>query len=120
MATSSKPVVGVLGSDSIVSLNLDMYVDKDSCGQVVSGGLNAVDTIAERWAKDNGKEFLAFLPNYKTYGHARGKKIRNQELVEFVDKFIYFWDNKDSSELEVIRYATRLGVPCRLNVIEEI
>lgn len=119
MAKTSKAVVGILGSDSISWIDLDRFVDKDSCGQVVCGGLNCVDTIAEEWAKRNKKEFLAYLPNYKLFGHTRGPKIRDQELIESVDKFLFFWNNIDKRGEELSAYADALGVPYRVHVIEE-
>lgn len=119
MAKTSKAIVGILGSDSISWVDLNRFVDKDACGQVVCGGLNCVDTLAEEWAKKHNKEFVAYLPNYKLFGHERGPKIRDQEIAESVDKILFFWDNIDSRGKEVAAYADFLGVPYRIHVIEE-
>lgn len=48
MAHSSKPIVGIIGSRSITSLNLDLFLDKSEIGEIVSGGANGVDQIAEQ------------------------------------------------------------------------
>lgn len=45
--SSSKPIVCINGSRSITDINLDLFIDPDHVGCVVSGGANGVDTLAE-------------------------------------------------------------------------
>jgi predicted Rossmann fold nucleotide-binding protein DprA/Smf involved in DNA uptake len=42
-----KPIVGIIGSRSITTLNLDLFIDKTHVGEIVSGGANGTDKIAE-------------------------------------------------------------------------
>ena len=48
MPHSMKPVVGIIGSRSIKALNLDLFINKDHVGEIVSGGANGIDQIAEK------------------------------------------------------------------------
>ena len=47
MPHSLKPIVCINGSRSIKQLNLDMFINPDHIGAVVTGGAAGVDTIAE-------------------------------------------------------------------------
>ena len=47
MPHNDKPIVGIIGSRDITTLNLDLFIDKNHIGEVVSGGANGVDKIVE-------------------------------------------------------------------------
>ena len=48
MPHSQKPVVCINGSRNIKSLNLDLFINPDHVGCIVTGGAAGVDTIAEQ------------------------------------------------------------------------
>ncbi len=48
MPHSLKPIVGIVGSRSITDINLDLFIDPNHCGCVVSGGASGVDLLAEQ------------------------------------------------------------------------
>lgn len=54
---------------------------------VVSGGTDGVDTLAGRWAKEQGLQLKVFPADWNKYGKAAGP-IRNQQIVDFVDFMI--------------------------------
>jgi len=54
---------------------------------VVSGGADGVDTLAERWAKEQGLSWKVFPADWNKYGRGAGP-IRNQQIVNFMDFMI--------------------------------
>ena len=96
MPKSSLPIVCICGSRSINYLNLDWYLDKNKIGQIVSGGANGVDTIAENWAKRNNIEFIAYLPQYEIYGGKYAPLKRDEDMVNYCDELVCFWDGKSN------------------------
>ena len=48
MPHSQKPIVLICGSRSIDNINLDIYLNPDSIGEIITGGATGVDTLAEK------------------------------------------------------------------------
>lgn len=44
---NTKPIVCINGSRSINYINLDLFINPEHVGCVISGGANGVDTLAE-------------------------------------------------------------------------
>lgn len=114
----TKPIVLVCGSRSIQDVSIGRYIRPSSCAAIVSGGANGVDTLVEQWAKRNKLEFIAFLPNYKTFGK-RAPLKRNEDMVNFSDVVIAFWDGKSHGTKYTIDYAKKLGRRVIVHIIEE-
>lgn len=115
----SKKVVAIVGSRTITSLNLDFYINKNNIRQIVSGGANGVDSIAEKWARQHGIEVLIYKPQYEVYGGKYAPIQRDKELVNASDIVIAFWDGKSKGTKFTIEYARELGVPTIVHLIEE-
>lgn len=115
---TTKPVVMICGSRSIHDVPIGRYIRPTSCAAIVSGGANGVDTLAEQWAKRNKLEFIAFLPNYRAFGKYAPFK-RNEEMVNFSDVIIAFWDGKSHGTKHAIDYAKKLGRKVIVHLIEE-
>lgn len=114
-----KKVVAIIGSRSIVTLNLDRYIDKEYISKIVSGGANGVDTLAEKWARQHGIEVLIYKPQYEVYGGKYAPIQRDKDLVAASDIVIAFWDGKSKGTKFTIDYARELGVPTVVHLIEE-
>ncbi len=54
--------------------------------ELVSGGCEGTDKMAERFAEDNGIPIKVFLPDWKRYGKAAGP-IRNRQMIVFIKDF---------------------------------
>jgi hypothetical protein len=50
------------------------------------------------------------LPQWDIYGKRAGM-IRNQEMVDFCDILISFWDGKSTGTLQAINYAKSINRP---------
>ncbi len=107
--------IAVVGSRSIEKVDLERYITQAK--EIVSGGAVGVDACAAEYAKKMGIKLTEFLPQYERYG--RGAPIvRNQEIVEYADKVLVFWDGRSKGTLSVMRYAAKIGKPCEVVLCE--
>jgi hypothetical protein len=99
--------LAIIGSRSIENINLDDYInEKPDC--VISGGAKGIDTLAWKWAIDNGLEVIVHRPDYNRHGKWAALR-RNDTIVKEADKIIAFWDGKSTGTRYVIDYAKRLN-----------
>lgn len=118
MPHSQKPIVLICGSRSIDNINLDIYLNPDSIGEVVTGGATGVDTLAEKWAKKHNIEYITYLPDYKNYGK-RAPLIRDEDMVNFCDIIVAFWDGQSSGTYYTINYGKKMNRKIYLHLIED-
>lgn len=119
MPNSQKPVVCICGSRTIKNLNLDLFIDCAKIGCIVAGGVSGPDTIAEYWAKIHNIEFVYYPARWDIYGKRAGF-VRNEEMVNFCDIVIAFWDGKSKGTLHSIQYAQSLGRPYICHLVKEL
>ena len=55
--------------------------------ELVSGGARGVDTLGEKWAKENNIPVKRFPANWNLHGRGAGP-IRNREMAEYADACI--------------------------------
>jgi len=120
MPKSSKPVVCICGSRFIQTLNLDFYLNPDYFGEIVTGGAAGVDTVAEKWAKRHGIEWICFLPQYKIYGGKWAPIKRDEDMINYCDELIAFWDGKSPGTKYSIDYAIRMGRKVNVHIVEDL
>ena len=101
--------IAVVGSRSITVGNIAEYVV--GADEIVSGGAVGVDRCAAEYAKANGLILTEFLPEYLRYGRAAPIQ-RNQQIVDYADKVIAFWDGRSRGTRSVIAYAKKKGKVC--------
>ena len=103
--------IAIVGSRGVVAKGLETYVTDGD--EIVSGGALGVDCLAAEYAKNHGLKLTEFLPQYEIYG--RGAPIvRNKQIVDYCDQIVAFWDGASKGTLSVIRYAQKIGKPCRI------
>ena len=108
--------VAIVGSRCISNIDISQYLS--DCDEIVSGGAKGVDTLAEKYAIEQKIPYKVFLPQYELYG--RGAPIvRNQEIVDYSDKVIAFWDGRSKGTLSVIKYAKKKGKICQVIFCEQ-
>ena len=98
--------VAVIGSRSICGIELEKYIPAEVC-EIVSGGAVGVDSLAEAYAKKHGIPLTVFLPEYKKYGRAAPLK-RNEQIVDYADTVIAFWDGKSKGTKYTIDYCRKV------------
>ena len=77
--------------------------------EIVSGGAYGVDTLGERYARENNIPIKRFLPDWNKYGKKAGI-LRNQEMGDYADALIAIWDGKSRGTKFMIDYAKKKGL----------
>ena len=103
--------IAVVGSRSITDVDLSAYLS--DCDEIVSGGARGVDTCAAEYAKSHGIKLTELLPEYARYGRA-APIVRNQQIVDYADHILIFWDGKSRGTASVIQYAQKIKKPYQI------
>lgn len=69
--------------------------------EIVSGGAQGVDFLAELYAKKHTLKFTEFKADWDTYGKSAGYR-RNVEMAEYADALIAIWDGQSKGTLHMI------------------
>jgi len=72
-----------------------------NCTEIVSGGADGIDSLAERYAKEHGLLMKVFYPEYNRYGKSAAF-IRNARIIEYSHLIIAFWDGKSRGTADII------------------
>lgn len=91
-----------------VIYTLDKFRDKITV--IISGGAKGADTLAERYANQNGIKTVIYYPDWDSHGRSAGF-IRNADIVKSSDAVIAFWDGRSKGTKHTIDYAKRLNKP---------
>lgn len=80
---------------------------------VISGGAKGVDTLAQEWAKGEGKDFILFKPYHLIDSQVEYQPrfffARNKQIVDNCDELVAFWDGVSSGTRHAIEYAQKSG-----------
>lgn len=108
-------VVGIVGSRDAKGMTIDdlAFYLPEKVSAIVSGGAKGVDEVAERYAKQHHIRYVAFLPDYTTFGK-QAPLIRNTQIVQACDKVLAFWDYQSKGTKFTIGECIRLGVPVEI------
>lgn len=92
--------LGVIGSRNFNSYNvlhtvIQKYFITWDIDNIVSGGANGADTLAERYADQYNINKKIFLADWETHGKRAGY-IRNHEIWKNSDMVVAFWDGQSS------------------------
>ena len=107
--------LAIIGSRTLNQRNVKEIISqvvskcKTPVTEIVSGGANGVDAIAEHYAKINNIKTTVFLPQYETYGK-RAPLIRNNVILENCDNVLAIWDGESKGTLYTINRAKKLGL----------
>lgn len=84
-----------------------------NCSEIVSGGAEGVDRLAERYAKENNLHLTVFLPQYEKYGHS-APLLRNKQIVDYADMVYAFWDMHSNGTKVTIAKCIESGKPFKI------
>ena len=101
--------LAIIGSRNADVPNLETYLP-EGVTEIVSGGARGVDTIAATYAKENGITLTEFLPDYQRYKRGAPLK-RNEQIAEYADRVLAFWDGTSRGTLYTIKLFEKLGKP---------
>ena len=106
----------VIGSRGITNIDVGMYLPEGT-DEIVSGGAKGVDTLARDYAVQHGIRLTEFLPDYSRYKRGAPLK-RNEQIIEYADVILAFWDGQSKGTKFVIDKAEKIGKEVRVIVIE--
>jgi hypothetical protein len=78
-----------------------------SVSTVVSGGAKGIDTLAEKWAKENNIPVIIHKPDYSKYPGYYAPIVRNEFIVDDAELIIAFWDGKSKGTKNTIDITRR-------------
>ena len=80
---------------------------------IVSGGARGADKAGEMYANEEKLDLEIFPADWKKYGKSAGFR-RNEQMAEFADALIAFWDGKSNGTKHMIDIATEKGMNVRV------
>ena len=102
----------IVGSRSITSVDLSLYVPKD-VDTVISGGACGIDTLAEQYADLHRLSKYIIRPRYDLYGRAAPLK-RNEQMVDMADAVLIIWDGRSKGAEYTLKYTKKTNKPTTL------
>ena len=104
----------IAGSRNIIDYEVLLYHIKccrfsKKITTVVSGTAPGVDTLGERWAKENNIPIDRYPANWKVYKKAAGV-IRNSEMSDNADSEILIWDGKSPGTKNMLSLVKKKGL----------
>lgn len=76
---------------------------------IVSGHAKGADLAGEQYANEEKFDLEIFPADWKKYGKSAGFR-RNEQMAEFADALIAFWDGKSNGTKHMIDIATEKGM----------
>lgn len=117
--------IGIVGSRSITDYSEFMNVMRSapenwqqSWESFFSGGADGVDTMAEKYARDNKYPIEVIEPDYGDWSGGHPAKVRNTDIVEESDAIIAVWDGTSNGTRDTIDKALDRGVPIYVEIVE--
>jgi len=86
----------------------EVIAENPTINEIVSGGANGADKLAERYAQENNLKIKIFYPEWSKYGKRAGF-IRNEKIWQYADLGIAFWDGKSRGTQHSFDLANKLG-----------
>jgi len=80
----------------------------DKTVSIVSGMARGADALGYMFAHKHGIQVHEFPANWAKYGKRAGY-VRNQEMGDFADGLIAFWDGKSKGTEHMINYMKKQG-----------
>ena len=80
---------------------------------IVSGGARGADRLGERFAREHGGVPYLFPAEWDKYGKSAGFR-RNQQMADFADGLLAFWDGESRGTKHMINCMEQLGKPVQI------
>ena len=100
----------IAGSRTITDYQLiEDCCQLENITEVVSGTARGVDKLGEQYANNHNIPVKLFPANWDYYGKSAGYK-RNEEMADYADQLIAFWDGNSRGTEHMIRIAQKKGL----------
>jgi len=77
--------------------------------ELVSGTARGVDTLGERWAREQGVPVTRMPADWEEHGKAAGPK-RNAQMAAYGDALVAVWDGESRGTQSMLREAYTQGL----------
>lgn len=77
--------------------------------EIVSGAARGADRLGERYASANGIKITRFIPDWDRHPKRAGF-LRNEEMANYADTLVAFWDGHSKGTRHMIEYAIKQGL----------
>ncbi len=107
--------VAVVGSRSVSPEFYEKICEYMPIGvsEIVSGGAQGADSLAEEYARRNNLKLTVFYPDYDTYGRTAPLE-RNTLIVKHADYVLALWDGKSGGTRNVILNCLEKNKPVKV------
>ena len=86
--------------------------------EIVSGGARGADKLGERYAAERGYGLKIFPADWNRYGKRAGY-LRNEQMAQYADVCICFWDGESRGTKHMIDLSNRCGLKVIVNNYKE-
>jgi hypothetical protein len=97
--------------DTLMQLANTVYHDR--AVSIVSGMARGADALGGKFARENDVKLYEFPADWEEYGKRAGF-IRNQQMADFSDGLLAFWDGKSRGTAHMIETMRKAGKPVHL------
>ena len=98
-------------STELLALALDTYKDRDV--SIISGMARGADALAVRFAKEHNVMLYEFPADWNGFGKRAGF-VRNEQMAQFADGLLAFWDGQSRGTEHMIGTMRDLGKPVQV------
>jgi predicted Rossmann fold nucleotide-binding protein DprA/Smf involved in DNA uptake len=91
----------------------DEILKKQKSIQVVSGMARGADQLGLDYANEKGLKVYCFPADWEKHGKKAGY-IRNQQMADFADALIAFWDGQSPGTKMMIDLAEKQGLQIKV------
>lgn len=113
--------VAIVGSRNIPPLTPEQllpYIPLN-CSQIISGGAEGIDYLAELAAQNLGIPLLTLRPQYSLYGK-KAPLRRNRQIADRCDYLLAFWDGQSRGTSYTIHYCIQEHIPFRVVFLDSL
>lgn len=107
--------VAIIGSRTISDDFYPMLCEAVPIGasQIISGGADGADALAERYSQECGLPLVVIRPDYAKFGRSAPLK-RNLEILTQADYVLALWDGVSRGTAQVIADCSLQHTPIRV------
>lgn len=112
--------IAIVGSRSVSMDAYDIasrYIPR-GVSEIISGGAEGADQIAEAYAANNHLPMRIYRPDYETY-HKSAPLQRNLQIVQYSDYVLVLWDGTSRGAANVIRLCFQEFTPVHVLLIRD-
>jgi len=90
-----------------------LLVNKHPNIEIVNGGARGADRLGGKYAIQKGYKMKKFAADWDEYGRSSGY-IRNEEMAQYADALICFWDGHSKGSGHMINLAREYKLKVRV------